>query len=281
MDSSPPDAGVTPSPLVDIRIPSAARMYDYWLGGAHNFEPDRELAAKVERDAPNAPLFAVRNRAFLRRAVKYLVSQGVTQFLDLGSGLPTVGNVHEIAQRLDPACRVVYVDRDPIATAFAEKILLDEKIGGVGCVAGLLQDVDAILASAEVKRLIDFSRPVGLNMAAVLHFVPESDNPAGIIAQYGEALPLGSRLVLSHALHSDTHGTTKAVRHYETTTDPAHLRTRAEIETLARTFGPLELSETPVYLSEWNPESPLDVDLDPSAALAVCAVAKKSTVVTK
>jgi SAM-dependent methyltransferase len=280
MKPLPSDKSVDPSPAVDPHIPSAARIYDYLLGGANNFAADRVMAARVKKDAPTAPLFAHRNRDFLRRAVTYLISQGVTQFLDLGSGLPTCGNVHEIAQLLDPTCRVVYVDRDPVATAYGQKILHDANAASVGCMSGRLQDVNTILGSAEVTRLIDLSKPVGLIMAAVLHFVPDSDDPAGIIRQYRDALPSGSRFIFSHVVRTDTHGVMEAARHYDATRDPAHLRSRTEIERLACTFGPLELSDTPVYLSEWHPDRLQDVDADPSAALALCAVAKKCTAVT-
>ncbi|EWM19840.1 SAM-dependent methyltransferase [Kutzneria sp. 744] len=264
-----------PTPAVDINMPSAARVYDYWLGGAHNFEVDRDLAAKVEKDAPTAPLFAVLNRRFVSRAVKHMVSLGITQFLDLGSGLPTAGNVHEIAQWFDPTCRVVYVDKDPISTSFADLFLRNAQLPNVGFVLGWLQDVDAILSSDDVQRLIDRSQPLGLIMTAVLHFVPNSDDPAGIIAQYRDALAGGSRFAFSHVL-ADIHGTTKAARHYKASQDPAHLRSYAEIEELAHVFGPLDEPGL-VYTPSWCPENPMDGDKDPSVGLALGAVAAKCT----
>lgn len=181
---------------MDVSKPSSARMYDYYLGGTHNFEVDREAAERAIAVMPFTIHGARGNRDFLRRAVRHLVESGVTQLLDLGSGIPTVGNVHEVAQRVNPLTRTVYVDIDPVAVAHSTAILRSNPLATV--IHADMRDTEAVLAHPDVRRLIDFSEPVGVIMAAVLHFVPESSDPDSIIARYREAVPDGSQLVLSH-----------------------------------------------------------------------------------
>ena len=188
-------AGWVPSDI-DVAVPSAARVYDYLLGGAHNFDADRMVGEKVLAVQPNGRQIARSNRAFMSRAVRFMVSRGIRQFLDLGSGIPTVGNVHEIAQHADPRCRVMYVDYDPIAVAHSQLILEGNPLARV--VDADLTQPDAVLKNSTIRNFLDFSAPVGLLMVAVFHFVPDDKHPVDIVKKYVDAIPPGSYVALSH-----------------------------------------------------------------------------------
>lgn len=209
---------------------------DYFLGGAHNFAADRELADRVKKLIP-AEFFARMNRAFLGRVVNYLVREaGVQQFLDLGSGVPTVGNVHEIAQLASPECRVVYVDNEPVAVAHSELMLAGNESATI--VAADLRDPHTVLTHPDVLRLIDFSEPVAVIMCAVLHFIPDEDDPAGIVADYRDALTPGSFIAISHATADDyPEDLARAVELYKSTSTPATLRTYQQIHDLFDGFA--------------------------------------------
>jgi hypothetical protein len=181
---------------IDLERPSVARVYDYWLGGAHNFAADRALANQALGIMPSLKAAILTNRAFLRRAVHHLASVGVRQFLDLGSGIPTVGNVHEVARQAAPDSRVVYVDIDPVAVAHSRSLLRDNPL--VRVLQSDIRDPAAVLKSPEVTDLLDLSQPIAVLMIALLHFVPDSDDPAEIIAGYRDRLPSGSYFALSH-----------------------------------------------------------------------------------
>ena len=182
---------------IDIERPAPARMYDYYLDGSHNFAADRELAAKVLDVWPDLPHVMRANRAFLRRALTYLTQQGIDQFIDLGSGIPTVGNVHEIVLGLNPAARTVYVDNDVVAVSHSRSILA--AVPNAAVIHTDLRDPRAVLGDPALRELIDLSRPVAVLMFAVLHFVPDEDDPAGILAAYANAAAPGSYLAISHA----------------------------------------------------------------------------------
>src|ERR1700742_538713 len=171
---------------VDVDVPNAARIYDALLGGHHNFVVDREAAAHLERAAPGSTAIARSNRAFVGRSVRWLGDNGIRQFLDLGSGIPTLGNVHEVAQSAGPESRVLYVDIDPVAVAHSHAILAGNPLAGV--IEADLQRPGDVLYHPEVLRLLDFSQPVAVLLNAVLHFVPDAADPAGVIAQFREAL---------------------------------------------------------------------------------------------
>jgi SAM-dependent methyltransferase len=173
-----------------------ARTYDFLLGGAHNFAVDRELAAHVAKVMPDARSAARVNRAFLGRAVRYMTDRGIRQFLDIGSGIPTVANVHEVAQAAVPECRVVYVDKDPIAVAHSELILADNDRATV--VHADMRDPESILGHSETLGLLDLDEPVGLLMLMMLHWVPDSDDPWKLVARYRDALAPGSHLAITH-----------------------------------------------------------------------------------
>ena len=182
---------------VDIERPSAARMYDFYLGGSCHFAADRALAEDMLRTWPDMPLIARANRDFLHRAVTHLSGLGVDQFLDLGSGIPTAGNTHEIALALNPEARTVYVDVDPVAVAHSTVILQD--VPNAMIVQADLRDAETILRRSEIPAFLDLSRPVGVIMLAVLHFVTPEDDVAGVVAAYREGTSAGSYIVVSHA----------------------------------------------------------------------------------
>jgi len=182
---------------VDAGRPSLARVYDYFLGGSHNFAADRALAEQIIAVLPEMPMIARANRSFLHRAVRFLIDAGVDQFLDLGSGIPTVGNVHDVAQRASPRARVAYVDVDPVAVAHAGILLADND--RATALRADLRRPDQVLNHPDARALLDFDRPMAVLMVAVLHFVADPDNPAGLVARYLGAVPSGSYLVLSHA----------------------------------------------------------------------------------
>lgn len=181
---------------VDIERPSAARMYDYYLGGSHNLAADRTLASETMQVWPDLRFVARANRAFLRRAVTFLAEAGVEQFLDLGSGIPTSGNVHEVAQAVRPEARTVYVDVDPVAVAHSAALLAGVTNSGV--LHADMRDPQAVLGDPVVTRLLDFSRPIAVLMFSVLPFVVDDDHPEQIVAGYREATVAGSYLAISH-----------------------------------------------------------------------------------
>ncbi|TDC41489.1 SAM-dependent methyltransferase [Micromonospora sp. KC213] len=238
---------------IDTERPSVARMYDYYLGGSHNFAVDRAAARAMMEAVPEAPLMAQANRAFLRRVVHYLIDQGVRQFLDIGSGIPTVGNVHEIAQRAAPDARVVYVDVDPVAVAHSREILAGDERATV--IQEDLRHPDRILAHPEVRRLLDFSQPVAVLVVAVLHFVSDDDRPGDQLRTLRDALAPGSHLVLSQASDEGRDETQRAEAEqvYRRTDNPLWVRGRAEMTAF---FDGFELVEPGVvWVPQWRPET--------------------------
>ncbi|KFU78718.1 S-adenosyl methyltransferase [Amycolatopsis lurida] len=249
---------------VDIRVPSAARVYDWLLGGSHNFDADRAVGEKVMAVLPSGRQVAASNRAFLRRAVQYMVGQGITRFLDLGSGIPAVGNVHEIAQDMDPECQVVYVDYDKVAVAHSRLILDGNPNAAV--VEEDLCEPRAVLNSPAVRALLDVDQPIGLLMVAVFHFIPDSLRPAEIVARYREALPAGSLVALSHltADHAprEMAAVTEAMKNSR---DPMYFRPYADVAAL---FDGLELVDPGVVSAPlWHPEPGLR-DIEPDDVYA-------------
>ncbi|WP_425570989.1 SAM-dependent methyltransferase [Rugosimonospora acidiphila] len=234
---------------------TAARMYDYFLGGVHNFPADRDAARRVIEQYPLFPQWAVANRAFLRRAVRYLLRHGIRQFLDLGSGIPTVGNVHEIAHEFASDARVVYVDIDSVAVAESLEILDGNKLATA--IRADLRDPRAILDHPDVRAILDFERPVGLLLAAVLHFVPEDEQAYGGVEQLVAALAPGSYLTVSHvateSLPISSTRTKNAVEVYtRQTATSGKPRDREQVE---RFFTGLELVEPGVaWLHDWRPD---------------------------
>ncbi|AJE87545.1 hypothetical protein SLNWT_7169 [Streptomyces albus] len=237
---------------IDISVPSVSRIYDYYLGGSHNFEVDRDAARKAMEFLPGLPKIMQANRAFMRRAVGFAVAEGIDQFLDIGSGIPTFGNVHEIAQRADPGARVVYVDHDPVAVAHSEAVLAGNDRATV--IAADFRRPREILTSPQLRETLDLDRPVALLLVALLHFIDDSDRPQEVLEQLRGALAPGSLLILTHASGDlmpaePTEGVTGV---YENIRNPLKLRGKDEI---ARFFDGMEILDPGlVRMPEWRPD---------------------------
>jgi hypothetical protein len=236
---------------LDMDEPNAARMYDYYLGGSHNFRADRALANQAIEAFPDMARAAQANRAFLRRAVRFLVGAGVRQFLDIGSGIPTVGNVHQVAQAGAADARVVYVDTDPVAVSHSEALLARDPRTMVVQADG--RDPGSVLGDPAVTGHLDLARPVGLLMFAFLHFVPDEEDPAGILAGYRAALAPGSHLAVSHGATP----VERILQIYRGTRNPLYVRDRDELTALFAGFTLVDPGI--VFLPQWHPEHPEDV----------------------
>jgi hypothetical protein len=249
------DGGQAP-PGIDASVATAARMYDYWLGGHDNFAPDRIAALKISDRSPEAPLLARENRKFLGRAVRFLAAEaGIRQFLDLGTGLPTKGNVHQVAQAITPGARVVYVDNDPMVHAHSRALKTGE---GTAVIRADLRDSAAILGHPDTGRLIDFSEPLAVLFVSVLQFVGDDDARAAVARFTGAAAP-GSYVVLSHVTSDpDPQAAAAGTAVYASTANPVRLRTRAEILAF---FDGLEILEPGlVSMPQWRPDEPVPAD---------------------
>lgn len=256
-------------PPSDLSKPSVGRVYDYLLGGSSNFSVDREFARAVRQVFPGASEFARINRLLLQRVVRFLVDRGIRQFLDLGSGFPTVGSVHEVAQRTAPECRVVYVDLEPIAVAQNELVLENNDHATV--VRGDLRRPEALLTHPEVRGLLDTSEPIGLLMLATLHFVGHDESPAALVERYRTQLAPGSYLAVSHATNTRC-GIASAARMYRNATYPATLRTKSQIRELLHGFDLVDPGV--VFSAQWRPDLPEEArQAERSAAYA--AVGRK------
>ncbi|WP_129305379.1 SAM-dependent methyltransferase [Streptomyces sp. L2] len=249
---------------IDISVPSVSRIYDYYLGGSHNFEVDREAARKAMEFLPGLPKIMQANRAFMRRAVRYAAGEGITQFLDIGSGIPTFGNVHEVARAAAPDARVVYVDHDPVAVAHSQAVLAGDAAADV--VAADLRKPHEILASPQVERLIDLNRPVALLLVAILHFVEDTDDPHAAVAELRAALAPGSLLILTHASYEGIplppERAEGAVDVYKDIRNPLIMRSREEIAGFFEGYDMVEPGLVP--MPRWRPESEPE-DEDPFA----------------
>ena len=233
--------------------PSIACVYDYLLGGSHNFAADQEAARAFLARWPDAPVTMRANRAFLGRAVRHLAGQaGIRQFLDIGSGIPTMGNVHEIAQQAAPDARVAYVDNDAVAVQHSRAILArnDHAVA----VQADLRRPREILDSPQLRDLLDLSQPAALLLVAILHFFPDSDEPAALVAELLGALAPGSYVVISHGTTDDqAPNVASAIGHYNQTTAPFQPRNRAAIRAF---FGDLELLDPGLVLvPRWRPDN--------------------------
>jgi hypothetical protein len=229
-------------------------MYDYFLGGKNHFAADRAMAETVLATVPTTRITARENRAFLGRAVRYLVAEaGIRQFLDIGTGLPTANNVHQVAQAIQPSVRVVYADNDPLVLAHARTLLASSPEGSTAYIQADLRDPQAILSSPVVREVLDLSQPVALMVVAVLHFIHDEFQPAAALTTLLDALPSGSYLAASHAtgehLPAEAAATTRA---YRAAGVPLQLRDSDEFARLA--FRDLKLVPPGVVLvSEWRP----------------------------
>ncbi|MGP7998966.1 MAG: SAM-dependent methyltransferase [Streptosporangiaceae bacterium] len=249
-------------PGVDTQRANTARVYDYLLGGSHNFLADQDAGRAITAVDPAARVFARANRAFLGRAVRFLAANGITQFLDIGSGIPAERNVHEVARQAAPGARVAYVDVDPVAVAHSRAIVAGQPDTAV--LEADLRDPEKILASPEVTRVIDFSQPAGLLLVAVLHFIAAAEDPWRLVGALRDALAPGSYLILGQATCD---GRTARNRAFEkmynrSVATSIHLRSRPEIERFFDGFHVVDPGV--VYVSLWRPDSPADVPEDPS-----------------
>jgi hypothetical protein len=239
-------------PGTDTQRANVARVYDYWLGGTHNFLADQDAGRAIAAVEPMMRDIARTNRAFLGRAVRFLTDSGITQFLDIGSGIPTSGNVHEIAQDANPAAKVVYVDVDPVAIAHSKAILAAND--GAIVVDADVREPEKILARDAVTSMIDFSQPVGLILMVVLHFISDAENPRQIVATLRDALPSGSYLVLGHATDEGRKPTVaQATEKVYNRSVATHLHLRP-VSAVERLFDGFEFVDPGlVYAARWRP----------------------------
>ncbi len=262
-------------PYLGMDRASPARMYDYFLGGLHNFAVDRETAEQVLAVYPDAALLARANRAFLRRAVRFLLEQGIDQFLDIGSGIPTAGNVHDIVHQRNPAARVVYVDIDPIAVHLSLDLLKD--VPTATAIQADAREPEAILAHPDVRHLLDLERPVGVLLLASVQFIADDAEVSTLVRTVRQAVAPGSYFVFSHLSYegAPAEAIVQLERLYTGTTNPVTSRSRARLEPL---FEELEVvAPGVVHVPLWHPESPDDLFLEePSRSVNLVGVARKA-----
>ena len=256
-------------PGVDPNKPAPARLYDYYLGGTTNLPVDRAAAERIRADLPEISDMAWANRGFHQRAARWLTAKcGITQFIDIGSGLPTQGNTHDVVQSVSRQTKVIYVDNDPMVLAYANKLLTDD--GSTAVIHADLRDPGSVLNHRDLRALIDFSQPIGLLMTAVLHFVADGSDPWGLVAQYVAALAPGSYLAISHVTADNVpqRGLKTGLAEYAKATENIYLRPRAEVERFFEGLdlvSPYEGAEPRlVFMGEWGAEDPELADSDGS-----------------
>jgi hypothetical protein len=258
---------------IDSSRPNIARVYDYLLGGKDNFNADRELGDKIKKAMPNVRLGVEQQRAVLGRAVRHIVGEaGIRQIIDLGSGLPTAGNVHQIAQEVSPGTRVVYVDNDPIVLAHARALMADNKT--TIAIGGDVRHPAEILDNPELNRLIDLDQPVGLLLCGILHHILDDEDPVGITAAYRSALPSGSYVFIHHLVANGDPSVAVAQAEMRQGTGRGQFR---RIEQIEQFFEGLELVEPGIAsVAEWRPQPDTpDVVANPVLRLAVAGLGRK------
>ncbi|MBF6357626.1 SAM-dependent methyltransferase [Nocardia higoensis] len=258
---------------VDMHQVSPARMYDALLGGSHNFEIDRMAAEMGKKLVPDLPRLALSNRAFLRRSVRYLVEAGITQFIDIGSGIPTVGNVHEVAQGVDPSVRVLYIDIDPVAVAQSRSLLSGND--NAGAIEADLRKPAELMARVRESGLIDLDRPVGVLLIAVLHLLADADEPVDKVGRLYDSVAEGSYVAISH-LTSELRPDDAAVLGASAGNSSKvgiHFRPAARIVGMFDRWVPVEPGV--VEPSMWRPESERDRHEEPGRSLALAGVGRK------
>jgi hypothetical protein len=258
---------------VDLEAPSAARVWDYFLGGSHNFAADRRVADAAIAMKPDMPELARRVRRFLQRAVTLMSEAGVTQFLDIGAGIPTVGPVHEVARAINPSAKVAYIDHDPVAVAHGKLLLADDP--QTISVWGDLRSLKIILSDAEVRGLLDFSQPVAVLLCAVLHFVPEESDPAGMLATLRDTLVPGSYVAIQHATHDmQPRETVEMLEMWNANSpEPMFWRSKEQITDLFSGFDLVEPGV--VFLPEWRPDPGEEPEPHPERFASYAAVGVK------
>jgi S-adenosyl methyltransferase len=262
-------------PEIDTTTAHSARLYDYLLGGKDNYPPDREAAERLLKVMPSALVSAQQNRRFMRRLVRYLAAEeGIAQFLDIGAGIPTSPNVHEVAQEINPAARVVYVDNDPIVLAHAHARLTSAPQGLVAYIHADLRDTDAVMAAPDLTATLDLSRPVALTILSTLHFITDDDQAYGLVRSYLRQLPAGSFLALSLATDGIIpEGDAPVVSALGAHGIAARSRSRTEVTAF---FDGLELIEPGVVpVHQWRPDADAAGVRDSDVTL-YCGVARKA-----
>ncbi|MEV6278932.1 SAM-dependent methyltransferase [Nocardia sp. NPDC051832] len=266
------------SARIDTTVAHEARVYDYWLGGKDNYPADRALGDAIAGHIPAIQTMAQANRAFLGRSVRYLVQEaGITQFLDIGTGIPTAGNTHEVAQKADPTARVVYVDNDPIVLAHARALMSSSPQGKTAFIHADLHDPDSILTDPALVDTLDFDQPIAIMMVAVLMYFEDEDKPHDIVAKLLDRVPSGSYLVITHPTADfDERAMARVVHSAEDAGITFHPRTRAETESL---FAGTELVEPGVVpVVTWRPDlatRATNVVADPESAWYWAGVGRK------
>lgn len=265
---------------IDTTVPQSARIYDYWLGGKDNFAPDRAVAEALAGQIPTIRTMVRSQRVFLVRAVDYLVREaGIRQFLDIGTGIPSLDNVHEVAQRIAPESRILYVDNDPIVLAHARALMTSTEQGRTAFVLADLRRPQAILDDSTLRETLDLSRPVALFLVGVLHHLHESDDPGGIVRTLLDALPSGSYFALTHPTADfDASAMAGMAATAEQSGIPYVPRSRAEVEAMLDGLTLVEPGLVPI--PAWNPlglDHPGDdeVERDPYSVYGWAAVARK------
>jgi S-adenosyl methyltransferase len=262
------------SPTIDASVAHSARVYDYLLGGKDHFAADRTAGDQMIAALPNVVTGSRMNRAFLARAVRFLVAEcGIRQFLDIGTGIPSAGNTHEVAQEIAPQTRVVYVDNDPIVLSHARALLTSTVAGAVAYLDTDLRHPDGILRTA--ARTLDFQQPIALMMLMVLHMIPDAEEPHQIVARFVDALPGGSYLALSHP-PSDIlpEGVAQVQQRLNARLGPGASMTARSHDEVARFFDGMDLVPPGlVQVHQWRPYG----DIDPKGPASIwCAVARKA-----
>ncbi|MGH8931873.1 MAG: SAM-dependent methyltransferase [Egibacteraceae bacterium] len=260
---------------IDVRTPHAARVYDYALGGKDNFASDRGLVDKLRGLIPAAPLVARENRAFLSRAVHYLAAEaGIRQFLDVGSGLPTQGNVHEIAQKVAPDTRIVYVDYDPVVLVHGRALLSGAENATI--IQGDVRQPGAILEHPAVAKLIDFDEPLALLFVGLFHLVADDDDPAGLVAHFREVLAPGSHLALCHITgdYQSSEAVAQWVNVFGSMAEPMVPRPFDQVKALFEGFDLVDPGL--VKASEWRPHLPGAVGPAPKSRWLLAGVGRKT-----
>jgi S-adenosyl methyltransferase len=265
-------------PGVDPTTPSPARLYDYYLGGTTNFPVDRAVAEKLKAAVPDLIDAVWANRGFHGRAAVWLAGQGIRQFIDIGSGLPTQNNTHDAVHKVDPEARVVYADIDPMVAAHADALLAED--GTTTVITADLRDPGALLGHPSLAALIDLAEPAGVLMTSVMHFVPDEMDPWGMVAQYMAAVAPGSYLVLSHGTYDNMppRAVQASLDTYAKSTEPVYLRPKAAVE---RFFDGLQLVAPYIgadpaltYVGLWGAEDLVAADSDGSRGY-YCGVARR------
>jgi hypothetical protein len=244
-------------PQIDTSVASIARIYDYWLGGKDNFKADRDAAEQMIQQYPDIVTGVRKNRAFLGRAVHYLAAEaGIRQFLDIGTGLPSSNNTHDVAQRAAPEARIVYVDNDPIVLSHAQALLTSTPEGACAYVDADIRDTGKILK--EAANLLDFNRPVAVCLIMILQFVPDEDDPVSIVRALVDAIPSGSYLTVAHPASDVDQHVGPALRQLSTRMGGTRAVPRSHQE-VSRFFDGLEMVEPGlVQLHRWRPGAGLD-----------------------